>query len=211
MGRRTSRRREVIWWTAATAALAVAAVSLLDVMPSHGGPIQDVSGTAPSSLPRAKRVPILVGRSRPVLLRIASINVKTRLGEVGLQPDHQVMVPTSTAIASWFKLGPSPGQVGSAVILGHVDSYIGPGVFFQLRALRVGAQVDVTLANGTLTKFVVTGVVQYSKSAFPDRLVYGSRGVSALQLVTCGGVFDHRTGHYESNIVVFTRLVKVVR
>ena len=211
MGRSTSPRREVIWWAAATAALAVAAVSLLDVLPAHNGPIVDVAGTAPSSPSRAKPALVFVAHSRPVLLRIASLNVTTRLGEVGLQPNHQVMVPASTAIASWFNLGPTPGQVGSAVILGHVDSYTGPGVFFRLRAIKVGARVDVTLANGTLTRFAVTGVVQYSKSAFPDRLVYGSRGVSALQLVTCGGVFDHWTGHYESNVVVFTKLVGVVR
>ena len=170
-----------------------------------------MSGEQPRSLPASRRTPLQTNRSRPEVLIISAIALRTRLGEVGLQADHQVMVPASTATASWYDLGPTPGQVGSAVILGHVDSYTGPGVFFRLRSLAVGTPLSVTLANGTFVRFAVTAVVQYSKRDFPDRLVYGSRGVSSLNLVTCGGVFDHQTGHYESNVVVFTHLVAVTR
>jgi hypothetical protein len=67
----------------------------------------------------------------------------------------------------------------------------------------------VVSKDGVTTHFLVTEVVQYSKTSFPDRLVYGSHGTRSLQLVTCGGVFDHATGHYESNIVVFSNLVSV--
>lgn len=201
----------MIWWAAATAAVAVAAVSLIALWPaSHRGQVDTVA-TRPPSLVVAKKAPVLVARSRPEILSIASINLRTRLGEVGLQANHHVAVPASTATASWFNRGPTPGQVGSAVILGHVDSYKGPGVFFRLRSLRVGASVDVTLASGVSARFTVTRVVQYAKKDFPDQLVYGPHGVSALHLVTCGGVFNHQTGHYESNIVVFTTLVGVAR
>ena len=195
-----------MWWVVAAAALVVAATSLWSVLPRHHPAIFDVAGTSPAPVPHVKSRVGPVARSRPEVLSIPSIGVQTRLGLVGLQADRQVQVPASTAYASWFDLGPTPGQVGSAVILGHVDSYKGPGVFFRLRTLAVGASVNVTLADGVRASFAVTGVVQYSKSAFPDALVYGSHGERALQLVTCGGVFDHRTGHYESNIVVFTRL-----
>ena len=111
----------------------------------------------------------------------------------------------------WFRLGPAPGQVGSAVILGHVDSYLGPGVFFQLRTLAAGDQVDVDLADGVTAQFTVDSVAMYSKPQFPAQRVYGSHGSSALQLVTCGGVFDHQTGSYLSNIVVYTSLSAVIR
>ena len=195
-----------MWWIAATAALAVAAISLWGLLPRHHPPVVVITGTNPLPTTRARTGPRSVATSRPVELSIPSIGVTTRLGEVGLQTDRQVQVPASTAYASWFDLGPTPGQIGSSVILGHVDSYRGPGVFFRLRSLAVGARVSVTLADGVRVTFAVTGVVQYAKSAFPDALVYGSRGVSALQLVTCGGAFDRHTGHYESNIVVFTRL-----
>ena len=209
MSHRHLRRREVFWWIAATAALAVAALSLLNPWAAPRRATIVMSGERPSLVNVAKVAPLHTARSRPEVLTIAALGLRNQLGVVGLQADRQVMVPASTATASWFNLGPTPGQVGSSVILGHVDSYLGPGVFFLLRTLKVGDRVVVTLANGTLARFAVTGVVQYSKSDFPDRLVYGSRGRSLLNLVTCGGVFDHQTGHYESNVVVFTRLVAV--
>ena len=110
----------------------------------------------------------------------------------------------------WYQLGPSPGQIGSAVILGHVDSSDGPAVFFKLRSLVAGDIVNVTLADGIAARFKVTSVATYLKSDFPDEAVYTSHGYSALQLVTCGGVFDTQTGHYLSNVVVFTSLVGLV-
>jgi hypothetical protein len=93
------------------------------------------------------------------------------------------------------------------VILGHVDSYQGPAVFFKLRLLVAGDLVDVSLADGVTAQFEVTSVDQYLKTSFPDQLVYAGHGQSALQLVTCGGTFDAQTGHYLSNIVVYTSLV----
>ena len=116
-------------------------------------------------------------------------------------------MPTDVQEPGWFDLGPSPGQVGSAVILGHVDSYQGPAVFFRLSALVVGDHVQVSLTDGVTADFVVNTVVMYAKTQFPTGLVYASHGYPALQLVTCGGTFDPQTGHYLSNVVVYTTLV----
>jgi sortase (surface protein transpeptidase) len=118
------------------------------------------------------------------------------------------MVPTSAHVVDWYDDGPTPGQVGSAVILGHVDSFRGPGTFFYLKNLKAGDWITVKLADGAVTHFVVVRVVQFSKDSFPDQLVFGSHGTQTLQLVTCGGTFDHATGHYESNIVVFSRYLR---
>jgi hypothetical protein len=80
-------------------------------------------------------------------------------------------------------------------------------VFFKLRTLVAGDLVEVTLGDGVSAQFKVTQVVQYSKTSFPDQQVYAGQGQSTLQLVTCGGAFDAHTGHYLSNIVVYTSLV----
>ena len=119
----------------------------------------------------------------------------------------QAAVPTNFLEPGWYEYGPSPGQLGSSVILGHVDSYLGPAVFFRLRALRPGDHVDVWLADGVVSHFLVRQVAMYPKTNFPTRQVYGSHGYSALQLVTCGGVFDTQTRSYLSNVVVYTSLV----
>jgi sortase (surface protein transpeptidase) len=147
---------------------------------------------------------VSLARSWPVRLEIPALALGVSLTTLGLNPNGTVQVPSTTTVAGWYRDGPSPGQVGSAVILGHVDSYRGIGIFFYLRTLRPGDQIEVILADGQHPTFRVTRVAQYAKSAFPDRAVYASHGVSALQLVTCGGVFDHATGSYESNIVVYS-------
>ena len=128
---------------------------------------------------------------------------------LGLNPNHTVMVPTRFDQAGWFRLGPSPGQLGSAVILGHVDSYRGPAAFFRLRQLRLGDLIAVRLADGVRLRYRVIGIAMYLKAHFPARLVYGPRPYSALQLVTCGGAFDATTGHYLSNLVAYSALVGI--
>jgi len=150
-----------------------------------------------------------VDRSTPVALRIPAINLAVSLSTLGLNPDRTVQVPTDFQEPGWFDLGPSPGQVGSAVILGHVDSYQGPAVFFRLRALHPSDQVEVSLADGMIAHFMVTTVVQYPKDQFPAEQVYASHGDSALQLVTCGGAFDTHTRSYLSNVVAYTTLTNV--
>lgn len=202
--------RQLTWWLIAATALIVSAVSLVGLLPTSApsAPNVVVLAKAPAKLvaPRVTTVPAL-SRSRPVQLTIPAIQVTTSVGTLGLRADHQVMVPTSTTTVGWYDGGAAPGQIGSAVILGHVDSYLGPGVFFELKALKAGDRINVVLADGAVTSFAVTKVVEYSKTSFPDQLVYGSHGTQSLQLVTCGGTFDHATGHYESNVVVYSQLV----
>jgi len=153
---------------------------------------------------------LATARSVPVNLAIPAIGMSVSLGSLGLNPDGTVQVPNNTVQPGWFRLGPAPGQIGSSVILGHVDSYLGPGVFFQLRTLAAGDRVDVGLADGATVQFTVNAVAEYSKTDFPSQRVYGSHGSSDLQLVTCGGVFDQHTGSYLSNIVVYSSLTAVL-
>ena len=149
-----------------------------------------------------------VKRSRPVALAIAKIHLSTPLSRLGLNADGTVMVPTNFNEPGWFAGGVTPGEKGSAVILGHVDNFHGPAVFYHLYELTVGDRVTVTLANHRRLTFAVIGVRMFQKTTFPDKLVYGYRPYPAMQIVTCGGIFDSATGHYLSNIVVFTALVK---
>ena len=168
------------------------------------------SGT-PSAKPSATRsVPStqsgIVARSVPVRLQIPAIGLSVSLSTLGLNRDGTVQVPTNFQEPGWFRLGPSPGQLGSAVILGHVDDYKGPAAFFRLGSLRAGDKVDVSLASGAVAHFVVKTMATYTKKSFPAQQVYGSHGYSGLQLITCGGQFDRQTGHYLSNVVAYTSL-----
>ena len=149
-------------------------------------------------------------RSRPVSLAIPAIGVHTSIINLGLDPHHTLQVPPLTQKgvqeAGWYDLGPAPGQLGPAVIAGHVDSYQGPGVFFRLGALRPGDQIHITRADHTVAIFRVDAVDEYRKASFPARQVYGPVGYAGLRVITCGGRFDYQTGHYLSNIVIYATL-----
>jgi sortase (surface protein transpeptidase) len=144
-------------------------------------------------------------------LSIPAIGLRVSLSQLGLNKNGTVQVPADFQQPGWYRFGPSPGQLGSAVILGHVDSYRGPAVFFRLRDLQPGDAVAVGLADGVTAHFVVRQVAMYLKARFPTVQVYGPHGYSELQLVTCGGVFDPLAGSYLSNIVVYTNLVAASR
>jgi hypothetical protein len=165
------------------------------------------TGAPSGPSPASTSVLLVSSSSPPTRLVVPRLGLSVALGTLGLQEDGTVEVPSTPQQAGWFRLGPTPGTMGSAVILGHVDSWRGPGVFFTLRTLVPGDQLDVSLADGVVAQFSVTSVVTYLKEAFPAQLVYASHGVSALQLVTCGGAFDSATGSYLSNVVVYSTLV----
>jgi sortase (surface protein transpeptidase) len=141
--------------------------------------------------------------ARPVSLTIPLIGVKTQLITLGLTAGGALQVPTSWTVAGWYTGSPRPGAIGSAIIVGHIDSQSGPAVFFRLPELRRGDDVYVKRADGTTAEFRVTAVQTYLKDQFPTQTVYGPTPDAELRLITCGGTFDLATGHYLSNIVVY--------
>ena len=143
----------------------------------------------------------------PVTLTIPLIGVKTQLITLGLAAGGALQVPSSTSVAGWYTGSPRPGAVGSAVIVGHIDSLTGPGVFYRLDELRAGDDVYVKRADGTTAEFRVTAVRSYLKDQFPTEAVYGPTPDAELRLITCGGAFDPAAGHYLSNIVVYATQV----
>ncbi len=153
-------------------------------------------------------------RSLPVSVAIPAIGVRSSLLRLGLDANGSIAVPslvTSADKAAWYKYSATPGQAGTAVIEGHVDSYQGPAVFFRLGALRPGNRIDITLDDGITAVFRVTGVREYAKDEFPAKIIYGPADYAALRLITCGGTFDYATGHYLSSVVVFASLASSER
>ncbi|MEN3612784.1 class F sortase [Plantactinospora sp. ZYX-F-223] len=173
-------------------------------------------GTSPSPTPAPEGgtsgtpapTPVLA-RSEPIKIMIPKIGVDATIMPVGLTPDGMVQVPplAKAELAGWYQSGPTPGEAGNSVIVGHVDSKeIGPAVFFQLGALLPGDAIEVIRKDGSLVTFVVDGVKSYPKAAFPTELVYGPTDEPGLRLVTCGGDFDERVGSYPDNVIAFARL-----
>ena len=181
------------------AALGVGAVPaptgpIVGAFPAPTGPIVAVSQSAAPK-------PV----AAPVSLTIPLIGVQTNLMTLGLKSDGELQVPPlgMASVAGWYTGSPRPGAIGSAIIVGHIDTTNGPAVFYRLSTLTRGDKIYVKRADGTLVEFRVTSVQQYLKDHFPTQAVYGPVPDPELRLITCDGTFDYATGHYLSNIVVY--------
>ncbi|MER7459237.1 class F sortase [Micromonospora sp. NPDC126480] len=148
-------------------------------------------------------------RAEPVTVRAPAIGLDAPLVPVGADARGRLEVPSldRPAIAGWYRHGPSPGEHGNAVLVGHVDTTAGPAVFFDLGRLRAGDTVRVERADGRVAAFAVDGVTAYPKDRFPSDLVYGPNPAAGLRLITCGGRFDPDRRSYVDNVVVFATRV----
>ena len=176
--------------------------------------IMEVSNLLPDMSPKeetglAVQGPILP-RSKPVTLDIPSIGVHSDVQYLGQTADGALETPAPGPRyndAAWYRYSPTPGSLGPAVLLGHVDSAAeGPSVFFRLGELQPGDRISVTRADESIATFVVDEVHSYAKDDFPTERVYSDIDHAGLRVVTCGGAFDDATGHYLENIVVFASL-----
>jgi sortase (surface protein transpeptidase) len=145
-----------------------------------------------------RRLPL----SAPVRLEIPAIGVTSALVRLGLNADGTMQVPGDFQAARWFTGAPQPGQLGPAVIAGHVDSRTGPAVFYHLRDLRPGDEVRVVRADHRVVRFRVDSLASYPKQALPDDAVHGATTTPALRLITCAGTFDRSRHSYRDNLVV---------
>ncbi len=143
----------------------------------------------------------------PGRLQIPALGVSTTVVGLGLNADGSLQVPGNFSQAGWYRASPTPGALGPAVVVGHVDSAAsGPAVFYRLAELRPGDGITIQRADGSTAVFTVIGVREYPKDHFPTGLVYANTSDAALRLITCGGGFDAVSGHYRDNIVVFATL-----
>jgi Sortase domain len=140
--------------------------------------------------------------SPPVRVEIPAIGVSSPLVRLGLNADGSMQVPGDFQVAGWFTGGAQPGQLGPAVIAGHVDSRTGPAVFYRLRDLRPGDQVRVVRADRRVVRFRVESLASYPKQSLPDDQVYGATTAPVLRLITCAGTFDQAQQSYRDNLVV---------
>ncbi|MBA2323476.1 MAG: class F sortase, partial [Pseudonocardiales bacterium] len=145
---------------------------------------------------------VAIRHAAPTAVLIPRVRIASTLVDLRKNPNGTVQVPKDFGQAGWYVGSAHPGDAGPTVLIGHVDSYKGPGVFFRLPELHKGDRITVRRADHSNAVFVVREVKTFAKRAFPTALVYGGKRAS-LRLVTCGGQFDRRSGHYLSNTIVF--------
>ncbi|MBP0450852.1 class F sortase [Kitasatospora sp. RG8] len=172
-----------------------------------GAPASPASAQSPAKAAPGPVAPPLK-RSKPTRLRIPQIAVDAPFTELTLNPAGQLNAPPpdDKNLVGWYRDGVTPGERGSAVVAGHVDTNKGPAVFLLLSLLLPGNRVEVQRADGTVAVFLVDSVETFAKDAFPDQKVYGKTPDAQLRLITCGGTYDRKRKDYLDNVVVFAHL-----
>ena len=180
------------------------AVVSLPAPSKPASPAPSASASAPSpGLPR----------SEPVRIRIRSIAVDAPFTPLSIGPSGQLNAPPAhdANLVGWFKVGATPGERGTSVVAGHVDTKTGPAVFLLLSTLKSGNTVDIARRDGTIVSFEVDEVETFSKADFPDERVYADTGKAQLRLITCGGEYNKKKKDYEDNVVVFAHLASATK
>ncbi|MFE0422999.1 class F sortase [Streptomyces sp. NPDC058953] len=157
----------------------------------------DVPPVAPDPLPH----------SPPRRVVAPTTRVDAPVRSVGLDRDGAIAPPPPDDAdpAGWWRGSVSPGERGTSVLVGHVDTARGPAVFYSLGALGPGDRVEVVREDGRTAVFTVYGTESLPRDGFPAERVYADAPVPELRLITCGGRWSAETG-YEENVVVFARL-----
>lgn len=196
--------RPLLWTVAGVVMLIGLGLVAYGLFPRNGptrtpGPPAAGTGVSMSPLPR----------SVPQQIKIPIIGVDAPIRPEGLDAVGRLEAPPlgEPNLTGWYRGGPSPGQLGPAVIEGHVDSRTGPSVFYRLNRLTRDARIEVLRQDGTHVVFAVDAIQQVRKDAFPTEKVYGTLDYAALRLITCGGAFDRAKGSYKDNIIVYAHRV----
>lgn len=143
----------------------------------------------------------------PLRLRIPAISVDAKVQHVGLTKNNAMGVPTNFRDVGWYKHGSVPGEMGSAVIAGHVDNALGlSGVFKRLKDLEPGDDIYVIDKDGVEIIFTVTSVDRYRYDEAPTEEIFNETGEPLLRLITCGGKWIQSKKTYDERIVVTARL-----
>lgn len=140
----------------------------------------------------------------PLLLVIPRIRVVSKVEPVGLLENGHMDTPRAWDNVAWFAPGTRPGNPGSAVMAGHLDSTTGPAVFWKLRQLEPGDAVIVLDAQARILIFRVEKLRAYDEEAAPIDILFGPSASPRLNLLTCAGSWDHAKRGYDKRLAVYT-------
>ncbi len=143
----------------------------------------------------------------PVRLTIPEIGVDSSLEKLHQDSRGVLVAPEYADQAGWWSKGVVPGDVGAAVIVGHLDTIQGPAVFVRLKQLRPGDLIEIRMSDDRTVRFEVDGSHVVDKALFPSKQVYGATPDAQLRLITCSEPFDPVAHSYTDNLVLFATAV----
>jgi hypothetical protein len=192
-------------------AFVVLGLSLVGLLMVHAYPYLEIHPIVYNRGPQPEKATTTPSLSRafPVKLTIPALNLSADFeAPLELNDDKTIEVPHSFDKVGWYKLGAAPGEIGTASILGHVDSYQGAAVFYLLGQLKAGDRIEVLREDGTTAVFEVEYFERYKQEEFPNEKVYTPTEYPSLRLITCTGIYQHGVQRYTHNLVVYARYIE---
>ncbi|MFD8519863.1 class F sortase [Streptomyces capillispiralis] len=220
MRRRLRTAMTAVFWSGAGLVLATTLLGGAEDPPddAHGPHAPPAVSTAPSGTaasdpaagePAGKAPARPLPRSEPTRLLIPAIDVDAPFTDLAINRKGQLEPPPAhdTNLVGWHAKGVSPGERGTSIIAGHVDTATSPAVFARLGELEKGDRFRVLREDGSKATFVVDDTESFEKDDFPDARVYADTPDAQVRLITCAGDYDRAARDYTENLVVFAHLV----
>jgi LPXTG-site transpeptidase (sortase) family protein len=158
----------------------------------------------PAGIPAATPTPELPPPSDAAIDRlvIPRIGVDAPVVVLGIDANGAMESPHGPWEVAWYDFSARPGFVGNAVFSGHVDYHdVGPAVFWNVRDLQTGDEVQVRLADGTLYRYQVTALESFETDAAPVADIVGPTPNEVITIITCSGIFDSSVRQYSHRLV----------
>ncbi|WP_199566238.1 class F sortase [Streptomyces corynorhini] len=141
-------------WTAVAATCAMAAALTTGLaLADHTAPppAPTVAGTppgAPRDQPVTRKARPALPRSVPTRVSIPVLGLAAELQPAALAGRGELPLPDDPARASWLDSSAAPGERGTAVLAGHVDTAHGPAAFYQLSGAAPGPSLRLITCTG---------------------------------------------------------------
>lgn len=146
-------------------------------------------------------------KADPSIFVIPKLTVHTEIEKVGVDAEGRMDIPKNWQHVAWYAPGVKPGETGSAVIDGHVDTPTGaPAVFANLTHLTKGDEIIIIDTANQKYTYKVTHVVTYPLENVPLTDVFSKTNGNHLNLITCGGIWDRNKHQYTERTVVYSDL-----
>ena len=138
----------------------------------------------------------------PNEVSIPSLNIEAPLVPEAIA-DHSLDIPGDVhEVGVWTGGATVDATSGTVLLAGHVNyADQGAGALYPLAGIQRHALIYLSDASGHVTTWTTTALQAYPKADLPQN-IFAPTGPRSLVLVTCGGPFDTRTGHYLDNVVV---------
>lgn len=146
-----------------------------------------------------------VAPNMPRYLIINKLNVYARVKPLGVDSSNTIAAPDNIYDAGWYQRSALPGKAGTMLMDGHVSSWTAKGIFYNLKNLNRGDQIQVERGDGILVSYRVVKAQVYDAQEVDMAAALSpvEPGKPGLNLITCSGELSDNNRSFKQRLVIF--------